>query len=94
MRFNDYLMEKLHKIEKVNIGYDNHIYEFYKNPTEYEINQIMDIIYKEYNDINHIPKKILIDKQYVTKDINSGEMIKTDTKKLLEKVLNFGKQTY
>ena len=64
------------------------------NEKEYEINQIIDIIYKEYNDINHVPKKILIDKQYITKDINSGEMIKTDTKKLLEKVLNFGKQTY
>ena len=98
-QIKNYLMKELKAIDihllkyKDENGFDQFCM-YMINEKEYEINQIMDIIYKEYNDINHIPKKILIDKQYVTKDINSGEMIKTDTKKLLEKVLNFGKQTY
>jgi len=64
------------------------------NEKDFETKEIVDLIYKEYGDINHMPKKILTSKEYVTKNIDSGEMIKTDTKKLLEKVLNFGKQTY
>jgi acyl-coenzyme A synthetase/AMP-(fatty) acid ligase len=64
------------------------------NEKDFEIKEIIDLIYSEYGDINHVPKKILIAKEYITKNIDSGEMIKTDTKKLLEKVLNFGKQTH
>lgn len=64
------------------------------NDKIFEIDEIMDVLFKEYNSIIYMPKKILIDNEYVTKNINSGEMIKTDTNKLLERVIKFGKQTY
>lgn len=64
------------------------------NDKDFENREIIDLILKEYGDINYVPKKILISKEYVTKDINSDQMIKTDTKKLLERVLVIGKQTY
>jgi len=41
-----------------------------------------------------MPKKILIDKEYLTKNLNSGGIIKTDNKQLLNLVLKNGKQTY
>ena len=41
-----------------------------------------------------MPKKVLVAKEYLTKNINSGELIKTDTKKLLQLVLENGKRTY
>lgn len=61
---------------------------------KYEIKHIMDLIFNEYKSINHMPKKILIDNMYLTKNLDSGQIIKTDTKKLLEMVLENGKQTY
>ena len=61
---------------------------------KYEIKKIFSLILDEYNDINHMPKKILISNDYLTKDINSGEIIKTDSKKLLEMVLKDGQRAY
>lgn len=56
--------------------------------------EIKKILFDEFQSLNYIPKKILIDKVFITKNINSGEIIKTDNNQLLQKVLNFGKQTY
>ena len=61
---------------------------------KYEIKHLMELIINEYKSINYMPKKILIDNEYLTKNISSGQIIKTDTKKLLEMVLKNGKQTY
>jgi acyl-coenzyme A synthetase/AMP-(fatty) acid ligase len=61
---------------------------------EYENKYLMDLILEEYNSIIYMPKKVLTAKEYLTKNINSGELIKTDTKKLLQLVLENGKQTY
>jgi phenylacetate-coenzyme A ligase PaaK-like adenylate-forming protein len=61
---------------------------------KYEIKHFIDLILSEFNSINYMPKKILFADNYLTKELNSGQIIKTDTKKLLEMVLENGKQTY
>jgi len=42
MSFKNYLVEELFKMDKVNQGWDNFIFEVYKNPNEYETSQIFD----------------------------------------------------
>ena len=56
--------------------------------------EIKKIIFTEFQSLSFVPKKILIDNKFITKNLNLGEIIKTDNKQLLEKVLTFGKQTY
>jgi hypothetical protein len=53
MSFKEYLKESLWKMEKVNRGTFSQIFDVYKNPNEYEVNQIS----KSFFELNNINQK-------------------------------------
>jgi acyl-coenzyme A synthetase/AMP-(fatty) acid ligase len=95
----NYLLNKLKPIDIKLLKYkdENNFDQFCMyliSEKECEVKYLIDLILEEYNSIIYMPKKVLTAKEYLTKNINSGELIKTDTKKLLQLVLENGKQSY